>query len=91
MRYKVKTSEDVENIDSSCTDDEREDGQSSVSHNDQDIDVSFESDNDGKIDAAEIEGEDWVDYIKWSTNEAMEKMGNEQIRCWSKTQKMKWR
>ena len=88
VRYKVKTSEDLENIDSSCTDDESEDGQSSVS---QDIDVSFESDNDEEIDAAEIEEEDWVDYIKWSTNEAMEKMGNEQIRCWNKTQKMKWR
>ena len=75
------------NIDSSCTDDESEDGQSSVSHNDQDSEVSFESDNDEEIDAAEIEEEDWVDYTKRSTNEAMEKMGNEKIRCWNKTPK----
>ena len=75
VKHKVKTS----------TDDESEDGQSSVSHNDQDSDVSFESDNDEEIDAAEIEEEDWVDYIKRSTNEAMEMMGNEKIRCWNKT------
>ena len=36
VKHKVKTSEDFDNIDSSCTDDESEDGQSSVSHNDQD-------------------------------------------------------
>ena len=74
MKHKVKTSEDLDNIDSSCTDDVSEDGKSSVSHNDQDSDVSFESDNDEEIDAAEIEEEDWVDYIRRSTNEAMEKM-----------------
>ena len=49
--------------------------------------MSFESDNDEEIDAAETEEEDWVDDIKRSTNEAMEKMGNEKIRCRSKTQK----
>ena len=53
----------------------------SLSHNDQDSDVSFESDNDEDFDAAEIEEEDWVDYIRRSTNEAIEKMGNEKIRC----------
>ena len=54
--------------------------------------MSFESDNDEEIDAAEIEEEDWVEYIERSTNEAMEKMENEKIRCWSMTQrKMKWR
>ena len=32
------------------------------------------------------------DYIKGSTNEAIERMGNEKIRCWNKTHKeMKWR
>ena len=32
------------------------------------------------------------DYIKGSTNEVIEKMGNEKIRCWNKThKKMKWR
>ena len=41
MKHKVKTSEDLDNIDSSCADDESEDGQSSVSHNDQDSDVTM--------------------------------------------------
>ena len=49
--------------------------------------MSFESDNDEEIDAAESEVVDWVDCIKRSTNEATEKMGNEKIRCWNKTQK----
>ena len=47
VKHKVKTSEDLHNIDSSCTDDESEDGRN----------VSFESDNDEEIDAAEIEKE----------------------------------
>ena len=41
VKLKVKTSEDLNNIDSSCTDDESEDGKSSVSHNDQDSDVTM--------------------------------------------------
>ena len=41
MKHKVKTSEDLDNIDSSCADDESEDKQSSVSHNDQDSDVTM--------------------------------------------------
>ena len=49
--------------------------------------MSFESDNDEEIDAAEIEEEDWVDYIKRSTSEAMEKMENEKIRCWREDSK----
>ena len=87
MEHKVKTREDLNNIDSSCTDDKGEDGISYVSHNDQDSDVSFESDNDEEIDAAEIEEEDWVEYTNRSTNEAMEKMEDEKIRCWNMTQK----
>ena len=54
--------------------------------------MSFESDSDEEIDAAEIEEEDWIEYTKRSTNEAMEKMENEKIRCWNMThRKMKWR
>ena len=86
MKQKVKISEELDNIDSSCTGDESEDGQSSNTHNDQDSDVSFESDNDEETDAAEVKEEDWVDYVTRSTNDAMEKMGNEKIRCWNKTQ-----
>ena len=46
--------------------------------------MSFESDNDEEISTSEIEEEDWVDFTK-STNEAIEKMGNEKIRFWNKT------
>ena len=73
VKHKVKTSENLNDLDSICTD-ESEDGKSEKSHNDQDSDVSFESDNDEEIDAAEIEEEDGIDYLTRSTNEAMEKM-----------------
>ena len=72
--------------------DESEDGKGDTSHNGQDSDVSFEIDNDEEIDAAEIAEEDGVEHIKRSTNEAMEKMENEKMRCWKMTQrKVKWR
>ena len=90
VKHKVKNSEDINDIDSSCTNDESEDGKSDTYHNDQDSDVSFEIDNDEEIDAAEIEEEEWVEYIKRSTIEAMGKMENEMIRCWKMThRKMK--
>ena len=57
-----------------------------LSHKDQDSDASSEIDTDEEIDTTEIE-EDWVDYIERSTNEAIEKMGMEKIRCWNKTHK----
>ena len=73
VKHKVKNSADINDIDSSCTNDESEDGKSDTSHNDQDSDVSFEIDNDEDIDAAEIEEEDSVEYIQRSIIEAMEK------------------
>ena len=92
VKHRVNTSEDFDNIDSSCTNDESEDGKSDTSHNDQDSDVSLEIDNDEEIDAAEIKEEEWVEYIERSTIEVVEKMENEKIRCWKMTQrKMKWR
>ena len=92
MKHKVEYCEDRNDIDSSCTNDESEDGKSDTSHNDQDSDVSFEIDNDEEIDAAEIDEEDWVEHIKRSTIEAMEKMENEKIRCWKMAQRrMNWR
>ena len=60
MKQNIKTNEEKDTNDSSSTGDESEDGQSSISHKDQ-------------------EEEDWVDYMKRSTNEAIEKMGNEKI------------
>ena len=63
VKHIVKNSEDSNDIDSRCTYDENEDGKSDTSHNYQDSDVSFEIDDDEEIDAAEIEEEDWVEYI----------------------------
>ena len=63
-KHKVRNSENINDIDSSCTNDESEDRKSDTSHNDQDSDVSFEIDNDEEIDAAEIKEEEWVEYIK---------------------------
>ena len=71
----------------SSTGDESEDGQNSNTHKDQDSDVSFENDTEEEIDTTEIEEEDWIEYIKRSTNDAMEKMENAKIRCWNKTHK----
>ena len=56
------------------TDDESGDGLSTTTHNDVDSEVSFEGDADEEIDTTSIEEEDWIEYIKRSTEEAMEKM-----------------
>ena len=61
VKYYVK---DMNDIDSSCTNDVSEDGKSDTSHNDQDSDVSFDIDDVEEIDVAEIEDEEWVEYIK---------------------------
>ena len=53
--------------------------------------MSLESDNDEEIDTTEIDEEDWVDYIKRSTNEAIEKMGNEKMLEQDSQKKMNWR
>ena len=45
-----------------------------------------------EIDTAEIEEEDWIEYVKRSTDEAMERMKKAKIQCWIKTHgRMKWR
>ena len=49
--------------------------------------VSCEDDADEEIDTTSIEEEDWIEYIKRSTEDAMEKMECARIRCWNKTQK----
>ena len=41
---------------------------------------------------AEIEEEDWFDYIRRSTADAIDKMEHAKIRCWNRThRKMKWK
>ena len=50
-------------------------------------DLSFEGDADEEIDTTSIEEEDWIEYIKRSIEEAMEKMESAKIRCQNKTHK----
>ena len=74
------------------TDDESGDGQSTTTHNDVDSEVSFEDGADDEIDTTVIEAEDWIEYVKRSTEDAMEKMECAKIRCWNRThKKMKWK
>ena len=68
-------------------DDESGDGQSTRTQNDVDSEVSFEDDADEEIDTTVIEEEDWIEYIKRSTEDAMEKMEHAKIRCWNRTHK----
>ena len=50
------------------------------------------NDTDEEIDTAEIEEEDWIEYIKRSTDEAMQRMETAKIHCWMKAhRRMKWR
>ena len=87
VKRKDENNEKGGNDDLGSTGDESADGQSSNAHHDQDSDVSFENDTDEDIDTTEIEEENWIEYIKRSTDEAMEKMKNAKIRCWNKTHK----
>ena len=69
------------------TDDGSGNGQSTTIHNDVDSEVSFEDDADDEIDTTLIEEEDWIDYIKRSTVDALDKMERAKIRCWNRTHK----
>ena len=72
--------------------DETDDGNISNTDFDQDSDISFMNDTDEEIDTAEIEEKDWIDYMRRSTDEAMERMKTAKIECWIKTyRRMKWR
>ena len=66
----VGTKEEIEEFDINkmcSTDDESGDGQSTTTHNDVDSEVSFEDDADDEIDTTLVEEEDWIEYIKRST------------------------
>ena len=57
-----------------------------------DSEVTFEEDSDEEMDTIEIEEEDWIEYIKRSTADALDKMERAKIRCWNRThKKMKWK
>ena len=87
----TKKIEEIDINEMCSTGDESGGGLSTATHNDVDSDVSFEDDADDELDTTSIE-EDWIEYIKRSTEEAVEKMESAKIRCWNKThKKMKWR
>ena len=71
------------------SEDETNDGNSSNADRHQDSDISFMNDTDEEIDTA-VE-EDWIEYIKRSTDEAMQRMETAIIQCWIKAhRRMKW-
>ena len=91
----IGTNEEIEEIDINemcSTDDERGDGLSTTTRNDVNSDVSFEDDADEEIDTTSIEEEDWIEYIKRSTEEAIEKNGKRKDSMLEQdSQKMKWK
>ena len=81
----------VDKTENCSTDEESCDGQSTKSEDDVDSGVTFDEDSEKEIDTIEIEEEDWIEYIKRSTFDALDKMERAKIRCWNRTQKMKWK
>ena len=77
----------VDNTEMCSSDDESGDGQSTKTQDDEDSEVTFEDDPDEEMDTAAIEEEDWIDYIKRSTVDALDKMERAKIRCWNRTHK----
>ena len=87
-KKEIKINEETDINDLRGTDDECGDGLSTTTHNDAGSEVSFEDDVDDGIDTTLIEEEeDWIEYIKRSTEDVMEKMESAKIRCWNKTHK----
>ena len=66
VKRKDETNEEKDTNDLGSTGGESEDGQSSITHNDQDSDVSFENDTDEEIDTTVIEEEDLIEHIERS-------------------------
>ena len=87
-KYKKIEKQDIEpkdenrkvDITDMCSADE-----STKTHDDVDSGVTFEDDVDEEMDA--IEEEDWIEYTKRSTVDAMDKMERAKIRCWNRTHK----
>ena len=95
-KYKKIEKQDIEpkeeneeiDINETCSTDDESGGELiTTTRNDVDTDVSFEDDADEEIDTTSIEEEDWIEYMKRSTEEAIEKMESAKIRCWNKTHK----
>ena len=68
-------------------DDESGDGQSTKTQDDVDSEVTFDEDSDEEMDTTTIEEEDWIDCMKRSIVDALDKMEHAKIRCWNRTQK----
>ena len=79
--------EEIDINDMCSTDDESGDGQSTKTQDDVDSEETFEDDPDEEMDTNTIEEEEWIDYIKRSTVDALDKMEHAKIRCWNRTQK----
>ena len=77
--HKVEEGND-DKTENCSTDDESGDGQSTKSEDDVDSEVTFDEDSDKDIDTVEIEEEDWIDYIRRSTADAIDKMEHAKIR-----------
>ena len=77
----------VDITDMCSADDASGDGQSTKTHDDVDSEVTFEDDADEEMDTTAIEEEDWIDYIKRSIVDAMDKMERAKIVCWNRTHK----
>ena len=73
-----------------CSEEEIEDGYDSNSDCDQDSDISFMNDTDDEIAAAETE-EEWIEYMKRSTEAAIEQMKIAKIPLLDRNKRMKWR
>ena len=89
----IGTNEEIQEIDINemcSTDDESGDGQSTSTQNDADSEVSFEDDADEEIDTTLIEEEDWIEYIKRSTEDAMEKWKAQRFDAGTRLTKNEW-
>ena len=91
IEHKIEEEND-DKTENCSTDDKSGDDQSTKSEDDMDSGVTFDEDSEKDIDTAEIEEEDWFDYIRRSTADAIDRMDHAKIRCWNRThKKMKWK
>ena len=51
------------------------------------VDITEMCSTDDESGETTIEEEEWIDYIKRSTGDALEKMEHAKIRCWNRTHK----
>ena len=47
--------------------------------------VTLDDGSEKEMDTIEIQDEDWIEYIKRSTVDALDKMERAKIRCWNRT------